>query len=209
MNKYAHRGAHETEAENSLAAFETAIKSGFYGIELDVRRLKDSTLVVFHDEKLENAKLCDLTLNELQKLYPDIPTLEDTLKLVAHKIKLDIELKEVGYEAEVINLTQKYIKNEGYIISSFYPKSLKKINKEFPSIKVGLLLSERFIKNLLYLPFFELFVPKYSLLNKLSLLFSIFDKEIIIWDVKTKEDLALIQNMRNVSGIITDNQGLV
>ncbi|MEE8246246.1 MAG: glycerophosphodiester phosphodiesterase family protein, partial [Alphaproteobacteria bacterium] len=50
---FAHRGLHEEGVpENSLAAFEAALRAG-YGIELDVRLAADGVPVVFHDASLE------------------------------------------------------------------------------------------------------------------------------------------------------------
>ena len=51
----AHRGLHTDKLpENSLGAFENAIKNS-YPIELDVHLLKDGTLAVFHDEVLSRV----------------------------------------------------------------------------------------------------------------------------------------------------------
>ena len=45
---FAHRG-HSQFPENSMAAFQAALKHGFTGIELDIRLSKDGIPVVFHD----------------------------------------------------------------------------------------------------------------------------------------------------------------
>ena len=48
----AHRGFHNnTFPENTIGAFENAIKEG-YAIELDVQQISDGTIVVFHDTTL-------------------------------------------------------------------------------------------------------------------------------------------------------------
>ena len=48
----AHRGLHEGVPENSRAAFTRAIEEK-YAIEADVRRTKDGTLVIIHDDNLK------------------------------------------------------------------------------------------------------------------------------------------------------------
>ena len=68
----AHRGLHENVPENSRAAFEKAIEAG-YAIETDVRRTKDGTLVVIHDDNLkrltgESGKVSDIPYRELSKM---------------------------------------------------------------------------------------------------------------------------------------------
>lgn len=69
----AHRGAMCYEPENTLAAFETAIRQGTYRIELDERRATDGTGTVA-------AK----SLGELRALRVGraerIPTLSETLE---------------------------------------------------------------------------------------------------------------------------------
>ncbi|MDE5990346.1 MAG: glycerophosphodiester phosphodiesterase, partial [Clostridia bacterium] len=56
----AHRGLHDNKTlpENSLGAFENAIQRG-YGIEFDVWRTNDGTLIVHHDPKLKRTCLRD------------------------------------------------------------------------------------------------------------------------------------------------------
>ena len=49
----AHRGLHDEKApENSMLAFEKAIKEG-YPIETDVHQISDGTLIIFHDSSLQ------------------------------------------------------------------------------------------------------------------------------------------------------------
>ena len=46
---YAHRGASGYAPENTLEAFELAVRQGAYGVELDVHITADGYLVVAHD----------------------------------------------------------------------------------------------------------------------------------------------------------------
>ena len=45
----AHRGCHQREPENTLAAFAEALALGVDGIELDVRQAACGALICFHD----------------------------------------------------------------------------------------------------------------------------------------------------------------
>lgn len=103
----AHRGYHNAAArrpENALSAFRAAIDAG-YGIELDVQRSADNRAVVFHDDTLERmtaktgavaeysaANLGKIALCDSEDL---IPTLADVLALVAGRVPLLIEIKEL------------------------------------------------------------------------------------------------------------------
>ena len=106
-NEYiAHRGFHsETAPENSLAAFENAIKHN-YAIELDVRALSDGTVVVFHDETLgrmtgadgfiSNYSYEDIKDLRLLKTQEKIPTLDEVLAFVDGRTPILIEIKNMG-----------------------------------------------------------------------------------------------------------------
>lgn len=52
---FAHRGASRHAPENSLAAFELAVRSGADVLELDVHQSSDGEVVVIHDAKLERT----------------------------------------------------------------------------------------------------------------------------------------------------------
>jgi len=115
---WAHRGSSHTFIENTLAAFNQAVKDGADGIELDVQRTKDNIIVVIHDEHLErlagvDAYLWELTWAEVQELTlsspninidtptefnAKIPKLDDVLYLLKDTdTKINIELKNSLY----------------------------------------------------------------------------------------------------------------
>ena len=50
---WAHRGASGYRPENTLEAFELAIRQGADGIELDVHTSVDGELIVMHDENAQ------------------------------------------------------------------------------------------------------------------------------------------------------------
>ena len=74
-------------------------------IEIDVFNVKSGETVVFHDDNLERltnagGKIEDWSYFELRKVVVDgghkIPLLQDVLKAINHKVKLNIELKGAG-----------------------------------------------------------------------------------------------------------------
>lgn len=69
----AHRGAMSTHPENTLPAFDEAIRLGAAMIEFDVQLTRDGALVLMHDATVDRTtdgrgKVADLSLAELQKL---------------------------------------------------------------------------------------------------------------------------------------------
>ena len=156
---YAHRGLHsEGIPENSLAAFRAAVEAG-YGAELDVHLLKDGSLVVFHDGKLERmtgkpGRLEDLTAADLAA-YPragtteTIPLFSQVLDVFAGKTPLIVELKPVdGNHAalcqSVCNLLDGY--NGVYCLESFDPRCVHWLKKNRPDLIRGQ-LAENFFRS--------------------------------------------------------------
>lgn len=105
----AHRGWKSKYPENTLEAFEAALKLGVDQLETDVRITKDGELVLIHDATVDrttngSGMVCELTLAELKALDAGngtkIPTLIEFMEQVkSHPtITLDIELKEYPTE---------------------------------------------------------------------------------------------------------------
>lgn len=71
-----------------------------------------------------------------------IPLIEDIVNFCKDKVKLDIELKEIGYEEEIVSLVKGYLDYSDYIIKSFHARSIKAIKKIESNIITGLLLGK-------------------------------------------------------------------
>lgn len=70
---WAHRGASGYRPENTMEAFELAIKQGADGIELDVHTSADGELIVMHDETVDRVTdktglIKDMTLAQVKEL---------------------------------------------------------------------------------------------------------------------------------------------
>ena len=148
---YAHRGLfdNETDApENSLHAFEKAVKMG-YGIELDVQLSKDDVPVVFHDASLERmcgvkGKVWEYTCAELTEMTlaksdERIPTLEEVLELVGGRVPLIVEYKLDRVQTKVCELGNRLLKSYSgpYCIESFHPLALLWYKKHRPDVMRG------------------------------------------------------------------------
>ena len=148
---WAHRGASgwdkQYAPENTMPAFERAIRMGADGIETDVQMTRDGRLVLCHDETLERTSdgegwLKDYTLEELRglsfsKTHPEfgkveIPVLEDLLYLLRDtELELNIELKSSvlyyeGLEEKTADLVHAMGMDERVIYSSFSHYSIRK-----------------------------------------------------------------------------------
>ena len=149
--RYAHRGLHNKPQipENSLPAFRRAIERG-YGAELDVHLLKDGTLAIFHDSKLERCTgeegiLEDLTLEEMKRLRLEgtdeqIPLFDEVLALFEGVAPLIIELKAYGGNQKALTqavLARLASYRGDYCIESFDPLVLMEVRRLRPDIVRG------------------------------------------------------------------------
>ncbi len=145
---FAHRGASIKAPENTLKAFDLAIKEGANGIEFDIRLSADEVIVVIHDGTINRTsnstgKVNSLTLEELQKFDfgegEKIPTLKEVLEKFGNKYWLNIEIKEEGFELILVDLLKELKVKEKIVISSFLIPALLKIKKIAPEIPTGYL----------------------------------------------------------------------
>lgn len=109
----AHRGAHLSVPENSLAAIDKAIEAGAHIVELDIRQTKDGVFVLMHDKTLDRTttgtgEIKDKTYEELKQIRLTnhgeattyhIPTLEEALLKAKDRILVDIDFKADGMQA--------------------------------------------------------------------------------------------------------------
>ena len=108
----AHRGASFLASrENTMESFELAIKLKADMVEFDVRETRDKELVVFHDSIFNEMPIAWQNYEDMVKAARErgfeIPRLIDVVKLCHGKIKMDIEVKETGYEDKIVKLLQE------------------------------------------------------------------------------------------------------
>lgn len=149
---YAHRGASEYCPENTLLSFYTGVYMGANGIETDVQRTKDGTLVLFHDSTIgrmmgKEGNLADYTYDELSEFVMEkcgrrdyIVTLEDFLACFSKfDLTFAIELKGPGVEEETAELIYKYGVEGKVVATSFKYEYLLKFGEAAPEIPRGFL----------------------------------------------------------------------
>jgi len=150
--KFAHRGVHSVFPENSIPAFNEAIKNNL-GIELDVHITKDKKVVVFHDDFLfrmtgEKDYVRFKTLEELKELKLNeteysIPTLEETLKFVNGRVGILLEIKTEANTKKICKAVIEELKDYkgNLFIQSFNPFVLRYFYKHAPTYLRGQLSS--------------------------------------------------------------------
>lgn len=148
-------GDSECFPENTLPAFESAIKKGAEGVELDVHLTSDDELIVHHFYNLGSSDngiglVGEHTLSELKSLdsgrwfSPEFaglqkPTLAEVLELCKGKVRLEIELKDSSLHAlhKVVQEVEKFeLVDDVELTTAHYPLlvHVKKLN---PRLSTG------------------------------------------------------------------------
>ena len=139
----AHRGASRLAKENTVAAFEAAVRVGAAGIELDARRTADGELVVHHDASVAGRPLIEQTAADLP---PWIPTLSAALDACSGAF-VNVEIKNIAGEpdfdpdetvsaAVIAELVRRSNPPENWIISSFRRETIdacRALNEAIPT----------------------------------------------------------------------------
>jgi len=214
--KIGHRGARAYELENTLASFARAIELGANAIELDVRISKDERLVISHDDDLKkiygkDVRIGEATLAELKQLTENrIASLEEALSLIDGKTeKILVELKETGYEQNVLDLIREKNLEDRVIIVSFHEKALARIRDLDDRIETGIIYT-KFRKHIdtaiklkaqYLLPLFR-FVHRRDVAkaHKSNL-------KVIVWTINNRDE-AVLYKAKDVDGIATDKLGI-
>jgi len=225
----AHRGASAYARENTAAAFEEAIARNADMIELDLRQTSDGVIVLHHDpdvptpdgkgRPISHMSFAELTgLAEADGQGP--ATFADILAQFGDRIAMNIEIKNGGFEREVVRMLKADPPAFEPVISSFKPEIIKRIKKMDRSIKVGLivgsknldvlsLLARPFIKKLFSGLEYDNFHLHKSLVSQDVLDgFSDAGYSVYVWTVNDPEEMRRMLRL-GVTGIISDVPDIV
>ncbi len=219
MLKIGHRGARAYEPENTVRSFQRAIELGVDAVELDVRKTKDNELVVIHNADVNKTtdgtgSVNELTLDEIKRLVTEkgekVPTLAEVLDFVGKRVKILIELKEVGIEEQVLGLISQKGLMDNVIIVSFHEEVLQRVRELNAEVATGLIYVNH--KN-----------PIQSALDlKANYLLSLYrfthsinvkkahekGLKVIVWTINSKEEVAEYMK-KGVDGIASDRPDIL
>lgn len=145
----AHRGASDSQPENTLASYRAAIKAGADAIELDVRFTRDKQVVIMHDNSVDrttdgHGQIHQLTLAQLKACHtPDgqpVLTLEEVFAQLGGKTLFVIDMKNymrIGdwfnqLEREVCRLVDAHDLVDDVMLGSFLPPAGRRVKRSLP-----------------------------------------------------------------------------
>jgi glycerophosphoryl diester phosphodiesterase len=231
---FGHRGASKYAPENTVAAFELALKQGAEAFELDTMLSADGIPVVIHDRTVDrttddSGKMDQISAKKLRNMdagstfstkYSNerIPLLEEVFTTFKNRALINVELKNYHNLSDALPEKVAEIANridviEQLLFSSFFPSNLKRIKRLIPGVSVALLCSRGAIG---YLPRSKVFLsvsPNYIHPHYKDITKSFIEKQhhmyrkVNVWTVNHQTDMIRLIN-QGVDGIITDDPKL-
>lgn len=211
----AHRGYPVVYPENTMSAYKAAYELGFSHLEIDVQLSKDGVPILMHDitvNRMTNAKgkVKDFTFAELRKLRVGhkerIPTLEEALKFARGRMKVSVELKQMGHlypglEEAVLKVIQKTKMMDKVYVNSFDHFSMIKMRELSPDIELGII---QYGASPAVIPFMKEINAKYVSI-RIEYLTPEYVKlcddagiQIVVWPVDTKEQFETVMKYPSV-----------
>lgn len=145
----AHRGEHLHHPENTMPAFQEAVRLGADYIEVDVRTTADGKLVLSHDGNVDRctngkgevAKMTFEQIRELDagiKMGPEfagtkVPTFDEVLDYARGKINIYVDVKQVTAKDLVEHIVDHGMADHVVIYSGRISKDIQQLN---PKLKI-------------------------------------------------------------------------
>lgn len=148
-----HRGSHGPggATENTVEAFEAAVREGADLVELDVWRAADDTLWVWHDDTLaaatagrESRGVHQMTAPELRRIELPrggrLPTLDEAFDVLARRIAVNVEIKHGAALLPALRTIAAREVSEQVILSSFDHSAIEAAATEAPEVARALIM---------------------------------------------------------------------
>jgi glycerophosphoryl diester phosphodiesterase len=132
----AHRGASVDRPENTLAAFEEAVRQGADVIEADIRVTSDGELLVLHDATLDrttNAQGALAEANYARARSLDagrgerIPTPDEVLEVARDRVRVTFDIKDDDAVDGLVAMVRELEMSESVTYMSFQPEVADRI----------------------------------------------------------------------------------
>lgn len=144
----AHRGEHARARENTVAALRAASEAGADGVELDVRRTADGTLVVHHDPEVAGVgALAHAAFAHVRRVVPWLPTLDEVLAACSGMELVNLEVKNLPHESDfdvgeqvahaVVRRVRAHGRVDQVVVSSFVLPTLEHVHEVDGAIRTA------------------------------------------------------------------------
>jgi glycerophosphoryl diester phosphodiesterase len=203
--------------ENTVDAFKGVVSKGASVIELDVRKLRDGTLVLWHDDDAGGTPVEQMTVDDLRGHASHLVTFADCLEQLRGYVQLDIELKVPDIEADVIELLNvTNWRRKDLVITSSNKDVLAAVRRRDPKIRTGLIVGNTDDYTNSVVGFIELrvdflapergcLIDEHGELNHEALDAAIEQRiPLLPWSINDHEELKKLLGHPAITGVITD-----
>ena len=123
--------------------YRRAIELGVDYVEFDLRRSADQVNVIYHDDFTASGRsIRDFAYRDLvAELGPEALTFDELLDMAAGHVGLHLDLKEAGYEAEIVHLALARCRPDQLVITGA-DAPIRAIKQQFPRLRAGLSLGD-------------------------------------------------------------------
>lgn len=112
-------------------------------VEVDIRRSTDGEYFHYHDAHTPSGlAVGDLSYSTLEReLGAELVKASDIMDMVDGKVGLHVDVKEEGYEAEIVRFIQQGCQRSEFVFTSGDPQ-VRAIKELFPNVRAGLSLGD-------------------------------------------------------------------
>jgi glycerophosphoryl diester phosphodiesterase len=139
----AHRGECGTPGLKADERYRRAIALGVDFVEVDIRRSTDGEFFHYHDDRTPSGlAVHGLPYASLEsELGDELLKVSDVMDMVDGKAGLHVDVKEEGYEAEIVAFIQQGCRRSEVVYTSG-DASVRAIKESFPDVRAGLSLGD-------------------------------------------------------------------
>jgi glycerophosphoryl diester phosphodiesterase len=139
----AHCDHSEGAGPTTYETYTNTLASGAEYAEFDIRKTADNILVVYHDARAGRAGplVAELEYRELcDRLGYIVPRADEVMGLLAGHLIGHLDLKEIGYEEEVVGLASSILGPGNFVLTTLEDVSVAAIKRAFPRVRTALSL---------------------------------------------------------------------
>jgi glycerophosphoryl diester phosphodiesterase len=131
------------EGVSAADRYRQAIALGVDYVEVDVRRTRDGVTVIFHDDCTASGRAVrGIAYPDLaDEIGPEALTLDELLDVAAGRVGLHLDLKEPGYETEIVETVLDRCAVDEFVITSGV-EEIRTIKEAFPRVRGGLSIGD-------------------------------------------------------------------
>lgn len=139
----AHRGGLVLEGQSAADRYRQAIALGVDYVEFDVRNTRDGVAIVCHDDSTASGRpISQFAYRDLtDELGSETLTFDELLGVAAGRVGLHLDLKQTGYEAEIVQRALAASPIDRLVITSG-DDAVRAIKQQFPQVRAGLSLGD-------------------------------------------------------------------